>query len=200
MRSIRLVHPVLRAIGVIGVVAGLTTAVTFAALNDKAVLADTSISTPTADLTLWDGDSFEPQAPGFTITDLVPGQGSGEKAFYMRNNGGIDLDITAHVPNAPQPPAGGYGFSGWQNLTVVFTNKATGDTTETNMAELLAGQVMLPGMLDAHTQGDSGNPTAPGNYAVTFDIKPEAVTGSHAGVGDFNVVFTGVQHVTPPTP
>jgi hypothetical protein len=197
MRSIRLVNPVLRAIGIIGAVAGLTTAVTFAALNDKAVLADTSISTTTANLTLWDGDSFEATAPGFHITGLVPGEGSGEQLFYMKNGGDMDLDVTAHVPNAPQPPAGGFGFSGWDNLTVVFTNKHTGDTKQTNMAELLAGEVALSGTLSAGAQGDNGNATAEGNYSVVFDIKPDAVTGTHAGTGDFNVVFTGTQHTTP---
>ena len=71
---------------------------------------------------------------------------------------------------------------------------------DTNMAELLAGDVMLPGTLPANTQGNSSIPNAPGNYSVVFDIKPEAVTGSHAGTGTFNVVFTGTQHTTPPTP
>jgi hypothetical protein len=201
MRSIRLMHPMLRAIGVIGVVAGLTTAVTFAALNDKAVLADSSISTSTANLTLWDGDSFEQQAPGFVVTGLVPGEGSGDKLFYFKNGGDLDLKITAHVPNAPQPPAGGYGFSGWENLKVAFTNKHDGSTTEATMAELLAGEVDLPGNpLAGGVQGNSGVADAEGNYAVNFDIDPSAVTGTHAGVGDFNIVFTGTQAPAPEAP
>ncbi|MET0779538.1 MAG: hypothetical protein ABWY71_01755 [Candidatus Saccharimonadales bacterium] len=201
MRSIRLVNPVLRAIGVIGIVAGLVTGVTFAALNDQAVLADSSISTPTATLKLWDGDSFESQAPGFVVTDLVPGAGSGEKLFYFQNTGALDLTITAHIPNAPAAPAGGYGFSGFENVKVTFTNKHTGATTETNMAALLANDVSLPSNpLHAGVQGDSNVADAEGNYAVTFDINPAAVTGSHAGVGDFNVVFTGTQPEVVPAP
>jgi hypothetical protein len=203
MRSIRLMNPVLRAIGVIGVVAGLTTAVTFAALNDKAVLADTSLSTPTANLTLFNAETqgFAAQVPGFKIQNLIPGQGSGEKAFYLKNGGDLDMDISAHVPNAPAPPAGGFGFSGWDNLTIVFKNKNTGDTVNTNMAELLAGEVQLPGNpLHAGATGDPNTADAEGNYTVTFDIKPEAVTGSHAGTGDFNIVFTGMQHEATATP
>jgi hypothetical protein len=198
MRSIRLINPMLRAIGVIGVVAGLVTGVTFAALNDQAVLADSSISTSTAALKLWDGDSFESLAPGFHVTDLVPGTGSGEKLFYFKNEGTVALNITAHIPNAPTPPAGGYGFSGFENVKITFTNKHTGATTDTNMAALLAGEVSLPSNpLGAGVQGNSGVADADGNYAVTFDINPAAVTGSHAGVGDFNVVFTGTQPETP---
>jgi hypothetical protein len=198
MRSIRLVNPVLRAIGVIGIVAGLVTGVTFAALNSQAVLADSSISTSTATLKLWDGDSFESLAPGFHVTDLVPGSGSGEKLFYFQNGGTVALNITAHIPDAPAAPAGGYGFSGFENVKVTFTNKHGGATIDTTMAALLAGEVSLPGNpLSAGAQGDSNVADAEGNYAVTFDINPAAVTGSHAGVGDFNVVFTGTQPETP---
>jgi predicted ribosomally synthesized peptide with SipW-like signal peptide len=194
MRSIRLVNPVLRAIGVIGIVAGLVTGVTFAALNDKAVLADSTLSTPTANLTIWDGDSFESTAPGFTVTDLVPGSGSSEQLFYLKNGVGLNLDVTAHVPTAPAEPAGGYGFSGFENVKVKFTNKHSGESVNTTMAALMAGEVALPGNpLPNGAQGDGGTPDAAGNFGVVFDIDPDAVTGDHAGVGNFNVVFSGTQ-------
>jgi hypothetical protein len=184
----------LRAIGVIGVVAGLVTGVTFAALNNQAVLGASTLRTASAELKIWNGSEFAPTAPGFAITNLVPGAGSGNKAFYFQNAGGVDVNITAHVPVAPVVPEDGYGFTGWENLKVMFTNKHDGTSIPTTMAALLDGEVTLPGAaLTAGAQGDSGNETAEGNYAVAFDISPIAITGDHAGVGDFNIVFTGVQ-------
>jgi hypothetical protein len=111
------INPLARAIGVIGAVAALTTGVTFAALNSQATLTNTTISSATADLLLWDGDTFESTAPGFTITDLVPGTGV-EKPLYFKNAVGVPLAVTAHVPTLPSST----GFTGWQNLHVTITS------------------------------------------------------------------------------
>jgi predicted ribosomally synthesized peptide with SipW-like signal peptide len=201
MRSIRLVNPVLRAIGVIGVVAGLVTGVTFAALNDQAVLQDSSISSPTANLTLFDGDSFESTAPGFHVTDLIPGTGSSEQLFYFRNGAGLDLNVTAHIPSTPPAPAEGYGFASFSDLKVKFTNKHTGDVVNTNMQALIDGEVALPGNpLHGGAQGNGGVSDTEGNYSVSFDIDQSLVSGDHVGVGSFNVTFTGTQPTPPPAP
>lgn len=195
MRRILNFNPVLRAVGVISAVAVLVGGVTFAALQSQATLTDSTISTSTAGLEIWDGDSFEKTAPGFTITDLVPGEGSDENFFYLQNNGGTDLDITARVPDAPDEPPEGYGFSGWENLKVTFTSHEADcedDTVETDMAALLAGEVALPcNPLSEGAQGDANNHSAEGTYSVVFDIDPSAVNGEQAQVGNFDLRFTG---------
>lgn len=190
MRSIIKVNPVFRAVGVIGAVAALVTGITFAALNSQATLTNSTIDTATANLKLWDGDSFESSAPGFTITNLIPGTGSGNLPFYFQNSGGVGLNLTAHVPAAPTAS----GFSGWNNLKVTFHNDFTDSTTSTNMQDLLDGNVPLSGgALSAGAQGNSGAPNTEGNFTAKFDITPAAVTGSSASVGAFNIDFAGTQ-------
>lgn len=193
----RLMSPLTRAVGVISAVAILVGGVTFAALQSQATLTDNTIASANADLKLWDGDSFESEAPGFTVTGLVPGEGSGPNLFYFQNAGETDLNISAHVPVAPEEPQGGYGFSGWENLDVTFKNLSDDcaeGPVETDMGALLAGDVELP--CNPLSEGATGNnqPGAEGtegNYSVEFDIHPEAVTGDHAGVGSFDIVFSG---------
>lgn len=193
-------NPIARAIAVFGATAALVTSVTFAALNNQATLTNSTISTVSADLRLWDGDSFETTAPGFQVTNLVPGVGSAPQLFYFQNAGGVGLNITVHVPVAPEVPVGGYGFSGWENLKVMFKDRNDNVVTNTDMAALLAGEVPLAtAPLPAGAQGNdqAGQESTKGNYSVTFDISPAAVTGSHAGVGNFNMIFTGTQPVGP---
>ena len=200
MRSIGLINPVVRATVVIGAVAALVTGVTFAALQSQATLADSTISSANANLLLWDGDTFESQAPGFTVTGLIPGEGSGKQFFYFQNAGDTALNLSVHVPAAPAEPGDGYGFSGWENLKVTFTNEATDQTVDTDMAALMAGNVTLPGNplpFGAQGNNQAGQENTPGNFSAEFDIDPSAVTGDHAGVGAFDMTFTGTATATP---
>ncbi len=182
------VNPLLRAIGVIGVVAALVTSITFAALQSQATLTNNTISSATAGLRVsTDNTAFSDSEPGFTVTGLIPGTGS-TKTFYLRNNGDIALDVSARVPVLPGPPAFGYGFSGFQNLTVSITSPACPPAVvNTTMLLLNAGEVLLP---------CNSLPVGPGTsrtYNIHFDILPDAITGSQAGVGVFNLRFTGSQ-------
>lgn len=185
---------VLRAFGVVGATAALVTGVTFAALNSSATLTASSILSATADLKLSNGGSFASNAPGFTITDLVPGTGV-TKPLYFQNAGGVGLNITANIPTLPAAPGGGYGFTGFDNLTVTITSEACPTPVMTNMLALNAGQVALPcNPLPAGAIGNSGVHPTVGNYSIKFDINPAAITGSQAGVGPFDIVFTGTQY------
>lgn len=183
-----------RAVGVIGATAVLATGVTFAALQSNvATLSNTSVTSSTASLKLWDGDSFELVAPGYTITNLVPGTGSAVQHLYMQNDGQIPLNVTAHVPAAPSAS----GFSGWENFKVKIASE-TGGSVETNMQALLSGNVVLPANpLSAGATGNSNVEGTEGNYTVTFDIDPSSTFGNSVSVGSFNIDFTGTQPETP---
>jgi hypothetical protein len=201
------ISPLARAVGVVGSVTALATGVTFAALSSQATLTDNTISTASASLLVWNGSDFVSSAPGFTITDLVPGTGV-TKTAYFKNAGGTPVKITAHVPTLPGAPSGSggdYGFSGFDNLTVDVTGEECGDTVSTTLAALNSSEVTLPCTMDAGDQGNAGSNSASGNYDFKFDINPNAINGSQAGVGPFDLVFTAtaaapVESTTPVTP
>jgi len=187
MLRIRSINPVLRATGVIGVTAAMVTGVTFAALNSQATLTDNTISTATAGLEVGlAADNLSATEDGFDVTGLVPGTGV-DQDFYLRNIGDTPLDVTVNVPNLPGAPEGGYGFTGFDNLTVKLTSEACDAVVTTNMQALHDGQVALP----CNALEEAGEANTPTKYTAHIDINPDVVTGSHAGVGNFNLVFTG---------
>lgn len=193
MVSIKNISPVARAIAIVGAVVVLATSVTFAALQSQATLTNSSIST-TAELKLWNGSSFQSTAPGFTINNLVPGTGSGDLPFYFQNSGGIPLQISAKVLSAPTYE----GLDDWNDLTVKIKNNVGVETPTTFGALLSPGGVTLLGSpLAAGAQGNSGVPGTEGNYTISFDIAPSEVTGGKLSVGNFDIVFTGVQAPAP---
>lgn len=213
MISIQKINPVARAIVVIGAVMALATSVTFAALQAQATLTNNTISTATAGLKIWDGDSFESTAPGVNVEGLIPGDWSEKYNVYFQNDGEGPLYLTATVPEEPALPEGmeDYGFTGWENLKVAFTGYCAPDynshdkkqrgwynredknfVVKTDMAALLAGEVELPcGPLAEGATGDSNTPKTAGNYSMSFKIADEAITGDSAGVGSFDIVFNG---------
>ena len=87
----------------------------------------------------------------------------------------------------PGPPVFGYGFSGFGNLTVDITSPACIGVVNTNMLLLNAGEVTLP------CNSLPVGPTTSRTYNMHFDILPASVTGSQAGVGVFDLRFTGTQ-------
>jgi hypothetical protein len=199
MRTRFNLHPTARAIGIFGAVAALATGVTYAvSLSNQATLEDNTISSATADLKVWDGAAFSPSGPGFTVTGLVPGTGSGQLPFYLQNSSEASMAVTAHVPVLPAAPTGGYGFTGFENLKVTIKGTsptcAVTDTVVTNLLALNSGDVALPcGPLSAGATGNGGVLATEGNYSASFDIDPAFITpgASHAGVDSFDIVFTG---------
>ncbi|HSH31291.1 MAG TPA: hypothetical protein VK963_01350, partial [Candidatus Saccharimonadales bacterium] len=176
-----------RATAVIGATTAMVVGVTMAQLGANTVtLANNTISTTTASLAISTGAGFATTAQGFRIDDLVPGRGTEPQQFSLRNSGGVDLNITAQVPNAPTVT----GFSGLENVKVTITNtnstNANSDASvETDLQALVDGNVALP--------GDPLEAGADGNFTITFDIDSEAVTGSFASVAAFDIVLTGTQ-------
>ena len=183
-------NPLLRAIGVIGVVVALVTSITFAALQSQATLTNNTISTGSADLLLYDGDSFEATAPGFNITNLTPGTPSSAQNFYFRNNGTITLDISARIPVAPSTT----GIGDFAKVDVTIDCQGVGnDPVVTTMAALIAGEVPLDVTLVGGAQGVIGETANPANCTAVFNIDPSTVSGESATIGVFDLRFTGVQ-------
>ena len=197
MQAVRSFSPLLRAIFVIGAVAALVTSITFAALTSTATLTNNTISSADSNLTIWDGAAFATTAPGFDVTDLVPGEGSDEYFYYLKSESDAPLYITVHVPAEPTAPEGGFDFTGWENLEVTFKSYAPGcgdDTVMTDMQALLDGEVELkcnPIAADAQGNNAVGAEETEGNYSVSFDIDPSSITGDDPEVGNFDMVFTG---------
>jgi hypothetical protein len=130
---------------------------------------------------------------GFNVEGLVPGTGV-DKDFYLRNTGDTPLDVTVHVPTLPGAPEGGYGFVGFENLTVKLTTTTCDEVVSTTMQALHAGQVELP----CSPLAEAGEADTAQKYTAHIDINPEAVSGSHAGVDNFDLVFSGMAATTPP--
>ncbi len=190
------INPALRAVGVISAVVVLVGGVTYAALQSSATLTNNTIAAADASLLLWDGDSFEPSAPGFTVEDLVPGEWTTENLFYFKNNGGADLDIKVA---ATSPTVDGVAAA---NVKVRFTSYAPGcvsNTVETTLDAIDTGDVALPcNALSEAAQGNSGVPATEGNYSVSYRIEPTDVTGSDVNISGFDMIFTGTAVASTP--
>ena len=103
MINIRKISPMARAIGTMGVVAGLVGAVTFANLTSNTVaLTPNNIATASAELVINNDNSCDAGSPtsviGFQVAALAPG-GSATKNFCLFNSGDIPLDISASIPD-----------------------------------------------------------------------------------------------------
>lgn len=186
-----------RAFGVVSAMSVLAAGATYAALGSSVELTSTTLSSASADLQIFDGSTFADTAPGFTVTGLVPGVESAPYPFYFKNTGQLPLNLSAKV-EAP------YVFNGFKStsattngnaVTVKITDNNGGETVDTTLQALRASAgVSLPGnSLAVNAQGNSGVLQTEGNFSVTFTIDPAAVGGESAGVGAFNVKFTGVQ-------
>lgn len=184
MQGIRSFSPVLRAIGVIGVVAALVTSITFAALSDTAALEDNEFSTATAALKIWDGASFEDTAVGFSMTDVVPGVTHGPESFELKNTGGVPLAVT--VTSTAGTVTGTGSIDDADMVVWTITNTDTADSVSYTHTELISGTpVALPGP----DLGAGDDPV----YEVTLDVGVDAVSGTSVGVTDLDWTFEGTQ-------
>jgi archaellum component FlaG (FlaF/FlaG flagellin family) len=195
LSSIRSFSPLIRAVFVIGAVAALVSSITFAALSDTATLAESTMSTTNAELQIYNfpNSAWENSAPGFAFNNLVPGTFSSPSSFYLKNAGGVNLDVAAMVPTAPTL---GAGFTGTlADIKVAITGDECTTTVNTDMDALVAGAVALPcNSLDVGEAGDSGIALSPGNFKISVKIEAGAVTGSGpVNVGAFDIIFTGTQ-------
>jgi hypothetical protein len=189
MVNIRKISPMARAIGTVGAVVALAGGVTFAALTSTATLTDTSINTANAGLLLWNGTSFQPTAPGFTVTGQIPGTDSAPQAFYFQNSGDAAENITVKANHAPTS-----SLTSPSDLALKFScSDGAGNqlTTNTDLQQIITAPVSINLTLPLGAQGDTGNPNTLGNCTVKFNINPGGVVGGSASVTDLDLDFTG---------
>lgn len=192
MLGIRSISPVMRAIFVIGAVAALVTSITFAALNDSVSLTGNTLSTTNANLQIYDFTipDWAETAEGFDFDDLVPGVYSDPENFYLRNNGGVDLDLGVKAENFVVQN----GVAG-EDITLKFEGECGDPAVEYTMAALQLGPVGLPcSPLLVGEAGDSNTFGTPGNYSFAVMIDHDAVDGPGPfDAGTFDLVFSGTQ-------
>jgi hypothetical protein len=191
------INPVARALVVFGAVVAMVGGVTYAAyLNNQVTLADSRMSSTTASLKIRTQDSrrWSDEVEGFRIRNLVPGTGE-TRHIYFKNAGGVPLKLSVDMPRWQRHEIKYYGFDSLDSVIVRVTGDNCGRTITTNMTQLLRrGSVDLPCRpLAPKAEGNPASSSHVGNYTIYFDIDPNAITGSKAGVGRFDLEFTGEQ-------
>jgi len=182
--NIRKYAPIARAIGIIGVVAGLVTAVTFAAIASNQVsLAPNTLAAASANLLIASGSDncvdggSTTSAPGLTATNLVPGVASAPNPFCIRNRGTIPLTITASIPQ-------GVFTSGINPADVTLTLNCGVGNVLSGPLTAYSSPVAFPNQLAASSEMDC-------NETATLSSSYSDATGM--SVPTFEVDFVGNQ-------
>lgn len=194
MRSMHKINPVVRATGIIGVVAGLATAVTFAALQSQATLTDNTISSATASLKVSSDPgcatdtghtTFSQTKPGFDFAGIIPGVSpSDDHVFCLWNDNSsetaADLALNVSTPSA-----------------VTWTPAASVNNSLTNLNITCDGGRSVTDTVHNvwfFTSNFSGPALAAGGTTVctaNVSMATNAFTGEGVVSDQFNLVFTG---------
>jgi hypothetical protein len=200
MFAIPKVNPLVRAVLVVGGVAGLVTGVTLASHGSPvAAVTGSTVNAATEDLDVsLDNIAYAGSVAGFAFDNLVPGGDPSPaegNAFWLKNVGGTDFsDITLGIPTLPTTT----GSPNLDKVKVILTDPgADGLLDGVNDTEVLnqsilglnTGDVSLAFGLDAA-------PSDPQKLFVQVSLDADAFAGTTASVGSFDFEFTGV--VTPP--
>lgn len=191
MLSIRKINPMARAIGTMGVVAGLVGVVTYAAtVNANPVsLTNNDLEVGTASLVIGltqncsDGNHTSVQ--GMTVTDMVPGSTSSPYAFCIGNDGNIPLNLTAIIPSTVTAT----GTIDPNDVSLHFlcgvggANTGAVDVTKT-LVELQSAQTFGGSPLNNSTNNVY-------TCQVTAHLASSAVVSSGAKINPFSVQFNG---------
>lgn len=193
MVNIRKINPMARAVGVIGVVAGLATAVTFAALQSQATLTDNTISSGTANLqiaTVTNGncdDNFGPTQTGFDFS-VPTGSGDSQTESFCLQNASNDTNLSTlmSISGVPTYTDGNSNPVAVNNNLVKFVMNCTvtpSGSISTNDA--LTTLFVTGSNLGTLNSGDVANCNA------HVSIDPAAFTANHIQSTGFDVLFTG---------
>lgn len=175
------INPVAKAVGIIGVVAGLVSAVTFAAATSNTVaLTPNTLNTANAALTIGAGNSCPvatTSTPGLSGT-LVPGGPAVTQAFCLDNTGDVPLNITASIPDNLA------GNTAADNTTLTITCENIGD---------VSGQLSSFGT--PSFDSPLGNAVDPVNCTASATLSAD-FTGNNASIPAFSINFQGTQPTT----
>src|SRR3989344_1496522 len=179
--------PVLRAVGVIGVVAGLATAVTFAALTSNTVALDNNELDVTSDvLRISNGGAFATSVTGFNNPNLVVGVEGPMHAFYLQNLAVVNLSLCSQIPGTPT-----FGLD-LTKVDIKFYDQNSAPLSTYTVAQLAGGCQTIADQLNAFAQGNGSGPTE-GNYFYSVKVNPGAVIGGSPSIPSFTLQFTGTE-------
>lgn len=189
----RSIKPYARAGFVVAAVCAIVSAVTYAALSDRATLADNTISSATSELKISKNNiSYGSSKPGFAFNDVVPGSFAVPvtgHAFWLRNDGDVPLQLNVGVvPSPTSTVLPGPGEIDFSKVKLHFQRVGGGPEVE----------FTLQGLIDANaTSGlELGEILAVDDDSELFTIKasylPDAFTGSNATLEDLDIVFFGI--------
>lgn len=171
---------VTRAIVSVGATLALVAGVTFANLSSTATLTNNTLATASADLQVQTDGGFGSSANGFQVTNVVPGSDTQVLLFNLKNNGGVPLGVTAHIPTVPTYS----GFTDFSKVDVTIERNSDSSVVKaTNLADLINGNVTI----------ESLNASDIKEYKLVVNVHTDAVTGSSAQINSFDIVFTGTQ-------
>lgn len=169
-----------RAVVAIGATLTLVAGATFANFGSTASLTTNTLDTATADLQVQTTGGFSSNAQGFTLTNVVPGTDTPDFLFNLKNNGGVPLAVTAHIPG----PVTYTGFTDFSKVDVTIKKNSDDSIVKTTtLADLINGEVSIETLAAAEVK----------EYKLVINVHTDAVTGSHAQIDAFNIVFTGTQ-------
>jgi hypothetical protein len=184
------VSPLLRATGIIGVVAALVTGVTYAALQSQATLTDNTISSGTASLLINNTENATAEGAtdtGFNFTGVIPGGASSNSHnFTLHNTGTTPLKINVGMPALPTWTVTPSGSVDNTKVTLNITCTGPSLTLNTTVQTAWFSTAPMTGTLGA---GETASCTA----NVSMDAA--AFTGSNAASSNFNLIFTGTAAV-----
>lgn len=168
-----------RAIVSIGATMALVVGVTFANLGSTATLTSNTLSTASADLQINTTGAFGSTAQGNSWTNVVPGNDTLPFLFDLKNNGGVNLGVTAHVPVVPTYS----NFTDFAKVHVKINRLDDSNVVTTTLANLINSNVAV----------ETINAGVTSNYKLVIKVDTDAVTGTQATIDNFDVVFTGTQ-------
>ncbi len=184
-KSMRGHVPMLRAVGVLGVIGVLVTGVTFSVLqSQQATLTGNTISSASADLRIGTSAStFSASRTGFSFQDIVPGGPAmpvDGYTFYLKNYGTAPLAIKAAIGSIPV------------NASNVDLSKVTISLTRTDGSAQQAQTATLQALVDGGTaMVDPILPSAVAQYKLRVSMAADAFTGTGASISGIDLVFSG---------
>lgn len=181
-----------KSLVVVFVVVAAAAGATYAIFSDTATIGDSTFSTGTADLKIWDPTptpgAWAETTEGFTTPALLPGQSADPFHFRLRNFNNATMDVRAEL--TPDPAVAGLGD--WVRVKFECDTTPGGPyettTGEWTVNQWIAGSDMLPDL--------------PGGQAYECRLMarldagaPNAVQGQNL---TFGALFTGMIPATIP--